>query len=100
MYVNETESVRRQLARGRNAVQHNDKVKQTGQGELWEVRETDISVKAARSRYKVFSEQALEALQSLKKEFPYHVIDGLQKKKQLLFFHSNFNLLKFSIWKY
>ena len=58
-------------------MQHNEKVKKTGTGTLHEVRETDVSVKAARKRYKVFSEQALEALQSLKKEFPYHVIDGL-----------------------
>ena len=76
LYVNETESVRRQLARGKRTLEHNDKVNQTGIGRLLEVRETDISVTAARKRYKVFSDQALEALQSLKKEFPYHVIDG------------------------
>jgi len=76
LYVNETESVRRQMARGRHTLQYNEKVKQTGKGELLEVRETDVSVQAARQRYKVFSEQALEALQSLKKEFPYHVIDA------------------------
>lgn len=76
LYVNETESVRRQLARGKRTVEHNDKVKQTGQGKLLEVRETDVSVHAARKRYQVFSEQALDALQSLRKEFPYHVIDG------------------------
>ena len=76
LYVNETESVRRQLARGKRTEENNEKVKQTGLGEVKEVRSTDISVAAARKRYKVFSEQALEALQSLKQEFPYHVIDG------------------------
>jgi len=76
LYVNETESVRRQLARGKRTEENNEKVKQTGLGEVKEVRSTDISVAAARKRYKVFSEQALEALQSLKQEFPYHVIDA------------------------
>ena len=76
LYVNETESVRRQLARGKIAMEHNEQVRLSGHGELWELRETDISPAAARKRYKVFSEEALDALQSLKKEFPYHVIDG------------------------
>jgi len=76
LYVNETESVRRQLARGKHALEHNTRVQETGQGDLLEVRQTDTSVQAARSRYKVFSEQALDALSSLKKEFPYHVIDA------------------------
>ena len=57
-------------------MEHNEQVRLSGIGELWELRETDISPAAARKRYKVFSEEALDALQSLKKEFPYHVIDG------------------------
>jgi adenylate kinase len=103
LYVNEAESVRRQLARGKAAVEHNARVKETGQGDLVDVRETDTSLAYAKSRYKTFSEQALDALESLKKEFPYHVIDGLLKFKfflTIIEFYRLLILFFFSFWKY
>ncbi|CAI7782314.1 unnamed protein product, partial [Closterium sp. NIES-53] len=42
LYVEEEESVRRQLARGRAAIQHNQRVVDSGIGELQEVRATDL----------------------------------------------------------
>ena len=41
-YVEEEESVRRQLSRGRAAILHNQKVLDSGFGELQEVRPTDL----------------------------------------------------------
>jgi adenylate kinase len=42
LYVEEEESVRRQLHRGRAALAHNQRAKGSGLGELVEVRETDL----------------------------------------------------------
>ena len=39
------------LARGRAAIEHNKLVAESGEGELQEVRETDLSVKAAKRRF-------------------------------------------------
>lgn len=41
-YVGEKESVRRQLGRGRAAIAHNQRVNDSGLGELLEVRPTDL----------------------------------------------------------
>ena len=43
LYVDEQISIERQLARGRHAKEHNEKVRQTGIGALLEVRATDQS---------------------------------------------------------
>jgi adenylate kinase len=76
LYVDEKESVERQLKRGRQIIKHNERVRETGEGELWEERATDINEDACRKRYRIFKEQALEALQSLKKHFHYHLINA------------------------
>jgi adenylate kinase len=76
LFVDEAESVARQLKRGRQVVAHNEEVNRSGVGELWEERATDASEALARNRYRVFKEQTYDALVSLKQIFHYHFIDG------------------------
>ena len=76
LFVDEAESVARQLKRGRQVVAHNEEVARSGVGELWEERATDSSEVLARNRYRVFKEQTYDALVSLKQIFHYHFING------------------------
>src|SRR6516164_4805524 len=76
LFVDEAESVARQLKRGRQVVAHNEEVVRSGVGELWEERATDVSEALARNRYRVFKEQTYDALVSLKQIFHYHFING------------------------
>jgi adenylate kinase len=76
LFVDEAESVARQLKRGRQVVAHNEEVVRSGVGELWEERATDSSEALARNRYRVFKEQTYDALVSLKQIFHYHFING------------------------
>ena len=76
LFVDEKVSIERQLKRGRDIQAHNEEVKTTGIGEPLELRATDLDVKAAQRRYKVFKEQTWEALQSLKETFFYHLINA------------------------
>ena len=76
LFVDEGESVARQLKRGRQVVAHNEEVTRSGVGELLEERATDSSEALARNRYRVFKEQTYDALVSLKLIFHYHFING------------------------
>ena len=76
LYVEERESIERQLKRGRQIIAHNQRARDTGVGELLEERATDTNEEACRKRYRIFKEEALEALQSLKKTFHYHLINA------------------------
>ena len=76
LFVDEKESIARQLKRGRETRLHNDEVTRTGVGHLWEDRPTDHDETLARRRYRVFKEQTWEALQSLKEIFHYHFINA------------------------
>ena len=76
LFVDEKVSVERQLNRGQNVREHNDRVRISAVGELQEERATDYSEIAARKRYRVFKETTYEALQSLRKIFHYHFIDA------------------------
>ena len=76
LYVDEHESIQRQLSRGRAAVEHNRLVAETGEGELSEVRETDLSVAAAKKRYHLFVEGTMAANEALKRNFPYNLINA------------------------
>ncbi len=76
LFVDEKESIARQLKRGRETVAHNEEVKRTGIGELMEDRPTDYDETLARRRYRVFKEQTWDALQSLKEIFHYHFINA------------------------
>ena len=76
LFVDETESIARQLKRGREVLAHNEEVKRSGVGELQEERATDIDPALARNRYQVFKEKTYDALVSLKKIFHYHFINA------------------------
>ena len=76
LFVDEKESVARQLKRGRETLAFNEEVRRSGVGELREDRPTDHDESLARRRYRVFKEQTWEALQSLKELFHYHFISA------------------------
>jgi adenylate kinase len=76
LFVDESESVARQLKRGQETLAHNAEVTQSGIGELWEVRNTDFDENLARNRYRTFKEKTYDALVSLKQIFHYHFINA------------------------
>jgi adenylate kinase len=76
LFVDEKESINRQLKRGRDVLVHNEEVRRAGHGELLEERATDFDEKLARRRYRVFKEQTWDALISLKDVFYYHLINA------------------------
>jgi len=76
LFVDEAESVARQLKRGKETLIHNEKVRRTGVGQLREDRATDHDEALARRRYEAFKEHTWEALESLKEIFHYHFINA------------------------
>ncbi|TVR54903.1 MAG: nucleoside monophosphate kinase [Puniceicoccaceae bacterium] len=76
LFIDEKESIARQLHRGRKTREHNEEVRRTGIGELLEERATDNDEASARRRYQVFKEQTYDALQSLRTIFHYHFINA------------------------
>ncbi|MEP4076626.1 nucleoside monophosphate kinase [Haloferula sp.] len=76
LFVDEAESIERQLKRGRESLAHNAEVRQSGVGELWEERKTDFDPELARNRYRTFKEKTFDALVSLKQIFHYHFINA------------------------
>ncbi|MCG8652070.1 MAG: nucleoside monophosphate kinase [Pirellulales bacterium] len=76
LFVDEAESIARQLKRGRQVIANNEEVKRSGIGELWEERPTDFNKSLARNRYRVFKEQTYDALVSLKQIFHFHFINA------------------------
>jgi adenylate kinase len=76
LFVDEAESIARQLKRGREIIAHNEEVKRSGNGIILEERPTDTSEDLARNRYRTFKEQTYDALLSLKQIFHYHFINA------------------------
>ncbi|HVZ65215.1 MAG TPA: nucleoside monophosphate kinase [Lacunisphaera sp.] len=76
LFVDEKESVARQLKRGHETKAYNEEVRRTGQGVEREERATDFDENLARRRYLVFKEQTWDALLSLKNVFYYHLINA------------------------
>lgn len=76
LYVREDVSVKRQLKRGHDIQEHNQRVRETGEGKEMPVRETDLNENLARARYEVFKNQTFDALNSLRDSFHYHFIDA------------------------
>jgi len=76
LFVDEKESVARQLKRGHEIRDYNEEVRRTGVGELQEERATDYDAALAQRRYRVFKEQTWSALQSLKEIYHYHFINA------------------------
>lgn len=76
LFVDERESVNRQIFRGQQTCEHNDKVRASGVGELREERVTDFDEDTARQRYRTFKEGTYEALKNLRQIFHYHYINA------------------------
>lgn len=76
LFVDEKESVRRQLYRGEQALAHNSEVEESGVGQLMEVRPTDLEPDAAHNRYRTFKEKTYGALKELRQIFFYHFINA------------------------
>jgi adenylate kinase len=76
LFVDEKESVARQLKRGRETKALIDLAVRAGNSQLPEDRPTDHDESLARRRYRVFKEQTWDALQSLKEIFHYHFINA------------------------
>jgi adenylate kinase len=76
LFVEEKESIARQLKRGRETLAHNEEVQQTGVGRLHDDRPTDHDETLARRRYQAFKEQTWDALQSLEEIFHYHLVNA------------------------
>jgi adenylate kinase len=80
LWVSETVSVERQLARGVEAKQENSDRLRKGLPALLDVeRQTDYSEQKARSRYKTFHDN-YEVITMLQKHFHFSVIDGTPVK--------------------
>jgi adenylate kinase len=75
LFVDEKESVARQLKRGRETRVLMETARSDG-SPMPEDRPTDHDESLARRRYKVFKEQTWDALQSLKEIYHYHFINA------------------------
>ncbi len=75
LFVEEKISIDRQLYRGKQVREENQRLSEKGRP-LIEERKTDYDPALARNRYRVFKEQTFEALQSLRQFFHYHFIDA------------------------
>lgn len=76
LFIDEKESIARQLKRGREILAQNEEAKRTGTDEVVEARPTDMDPAAASRRYQVFKEKTYDALQSLREIFHYHFINA------------------------
>jgi adenylate kinase len=76
LFVSEGTSIARQLGRGRQLAEHNQKVAESGIGTPIELRPTDLSESLVRRRYQVFKEQTWTALTSLRQLYHYHFINA------------------------
>ncbi len=76
LFVDEAESIVRQLKRGRETLARNAEIRQSGVGEPEEERNTDFDPDLARNRYRTFKEKTYDALVSLKQIFHYHFINA------------------------
>jgi adenylate kinase len=76
LFVEEKESIARQLKRGCETRAHNEEVRRTGVGRLREDRPTDHDETLARRRYQAFKEQTWDALRSLEEIFHYHLVNA------------------------
>lgn len=76
LFIDEDESVRRQLLRGERTIAHNKEVEASGVGTKWETRKTDLDDASAHKRYKTFKESTYDSLTTLREVFHYHFINA------------------------
>jgi adenylate kinase len=74
--VGEAVSIERQLGRGLRVQRNNERVNQSGQGQLMPIRQTDSVPEAAKARYQVFVQQTNDALAVLQQDFPCYRISA------------------------
>ena len=73
--VDHDTSIDRQLTRGRSALEHNKKVADTKEGEMWHVRETDISREGAEHRWNTYVRETELAISLLRDKLDYYEIN-------------------------
>ncbi|MEO0794496.1 MAG: nucleoside monophosphate kinase [Verrucomicrobiota bacterium] len=83
LFIEEDESIKRQLLRGVKAAEHNREVEASGMGKIKEIRKTDLSEDAARRRYRTFKDVTYEALKSLREVFHYHYVNAFGSIKEV-----------------
>jgi adenylate kinase len=76
LFVSEEVSVQRQLKRGLESQQHNQRLRESGNEVPIELRATDLDPELCRKRYKAFKESTFDALQSLQKIFHFYFINA------------------------
>ena len=76
LFIDQNESVKRQINRGEKAIQHNKDVEASGVGKINEVRPTDLNPDACINRYRTFKEKTYHALRELRETFFYHFINA------------------------
>ncbi|MCE9565562.1 MAG: nucleoside monophosphate kinase [Planctomycetes bacterium] len=76
LFVSEDVSVQRQLKRGHEIRERNRQTRESGGGELFEERATDLDPQLCRQRYKTFKDTTFDALQSLRQIFHFHFVDA------------------------
>jgi adenylate kinase len=77
LFIDEGESVRRQLYRGQEAVKQSATDKAAGLTADSTPRATDLSPETAANRYRTFKEITYESLRSLREIFHYHYVNAL-----------------------
>jgi len=78
LYVEEEESVRRQMVRATRLAQSNRMAEDTGIGPILKARATDSSEELARERYRLFKTEVYDAVQSLTSErFQFHLVNAM-----------------------
>ena len=82
LYVNEQESIRRQLMRGEQIRQRNAEASEKGEP-LEELRVTDTDPEAAKKRYQIFVETTFETLNGLQDTFKFYGIDASPNLEQV-----------------
>lgn len=76
LFIDEAESVRRQLHRGQQAVKQSATDQAAGLSTVGGPRATDLSAETAANRYRTFKEITYESLQSLREIFHYHYVNA------------------------
>ena len=76
LFIDEAESVRRQLYRGQKAMQQSATAEEAGVDSGDTPRATDLSSEKAANRYRTFKEITYESLQSLREIFHYHYVNA------------------------
>lgn len=76
LFIDEAESVKRQLIRGKRSQEDARTAEEKGEDDHVEIRKTDLSEDSARNRYRTFKRVTYEALKSLREVFHYHFIDA------------------------